>query len=227
MVPGWSLVVRDLLTGRRFRVVEPEISEDVRSEQILLSAVLTVDGVSTLLGCGSHAVASDVRVMAGQMREYHAEGAWLTRAALLDITTQVCSEYRGACDGESVIELETYGEAPEPLLLRWNVSSPFGEMFERLRSLSVVGRKRSTTRLDQTASRLLMSCAEPPPAPRTGERLAAYPRRLAGSRLVATRHRRTPDRRDRAQLGRQRRSWRPFKPGRMPRSDSLPMLVRD
>ena len=95
VVPGWSLVVRDLLTGRRFRVVEPEISEDVRSEQILFSAVLTVDGVSTLLGCGSHAVASDVRVMAGQMREYHAEGAWLTRAALLDITTRGLQRVQG------------------------------------------------------------------------------------------------------------------------------------
>ncbi len=69
-VPGWSLVIRDLLTGRRFRVVEPEISQNVRSEQILFGAVLTIDGVSTLLGCASHAVPSDLRVMACQMREY-------------------------------------------------------------------------------------------------------------------------------------------------------------
>jgi hypothetical protein len=32
VVPGWSLAVRDLLTGRRFHIVEPEISRDVRSE---------------------------------------------------------------------------------------------------------------------------------------------------------------------------------------------------
>jgi hypothetical protein len=175
VIPGWSLVVRDLLTGRRFRVVEPEISEDVRSEQILFSAILTIDGVSTLLGCGSHAVPSNLRVMAGQMREYHVEGAWLTRAALLDITTQVCSEYRDACDGETVIELETYGEAPEPLLLRWNVSSPFGEMFERLRSLSVwYGEEEAID--DETGPdgvpRLLMSWYEPPPPPEPKDRRA-------------------------------------------------------
>lgn len=46
VVPGWSLVVRDLLTGRQFRVVEPDISEHVQCEDILFSAVLTIDGVS-------------------------------------------------------------------------------------------------------------------------------------------------------------------------------------
>lgn len=175
VVPGWSLAVRDLFTGRRFRVVEPQISQDVRPEQILFSAVLTIDGVSTLLGCASHAVPSDLRVMAGQMRECHAEGAWLTRAELLDIVPEICTEYRNACDCDTVIELETYGEGPEPLLLRWNVSALFGEMFERLRSLSVwYGEEEAID--DETGPdgvpRLLMSWYEPPPPPDPEDRKA-------------------------------------------------------
>src|SRR5688572_27598824 len=56
VVPGSSLVVRDLLTGRRFRVVEPAISARVQCEDIVFSAILTIDGVSALLGCGSLSV---------------------------------------------------------------------------------------------------------------------------------------------------------------------------
>jgi hypothetical protein len=96
VVPGWSLAVKDLLTGRRFRVVDPEISQRVRLEQILFSAVLTIDGVSTLLGCACHAVPSDLRLMASAMREYHADGAWLTRLRLMDLAPEICSEYRCA-----------------------------------------------------------------------------------------------------------------------------------
>lgn len=188
VVPGWSLVVRDLLTGHRFRVVEPEISQDVRSEQILFSAVLTIEGVSTFLGCASHAVPSDLRVMAGQIRECHAEGAWVTRAELLDITPEVCSEYREACDCDTVIELETNGEEPEPLLLRWNVSARFGEMFERLRSLCVwYGEEEAID--DETGPdgvpRLLMSWYEQPPPPHPEDQRALGFLYLDDGRLAA------------------------------------------
>jgi hypothetical protein len=122
----------------------------------------------------------------------HAEGAWLTRAELLDITPEVCSEYREACDCDTVIELETYGEGPEPLLLRWNVSAPFGEMFERLRSLSVwYGEEEA---IDDEAGpdgvpRLLMSWYEPPPPadPRTAMRLPFCTSMTAISRLMLRR----------------------------------------
>jgi hypothetical protein len=188
VVPGWSLVVRDLLTGRRFRVVEPQISRAVCPEQILFSAVVTIDGVSTLLGCASHAVPSDLRIMAGQMREYHAEGAWLTRAELLDIVPEICGEYRDACDCDTVIELETHGEVPEPLLLRWNVAAPFAEMFERLRSLSVwYGQEEAID--DETgpegAPRLLMSWYEPPAPPQPEDRKALGFLYLDDGRLAA------------------------------------------
>jgi hypothetical protein len=187
-VSGWSLVVRDLLTGRRFRVVEPEISRNVRPEQILFSAVVTIDGVSTLLGCASHAVPSDLRQMAWARREYHANGAWLTRAQLLDITTEVCSDYREACDCDTVIEPETYGEAPEPLLLRWSVSAPFGEMFERLRSLSAWYGEEEAIH-DETGPdgvpRLSMTWYEAPPPPEREHRRALGYLYLDDRRLAA------------------------------------------
>jgi hypothetical protein len=188
IIPGWSLVVRDLLTGRRFRVVEPEISREVRPEEILFSAVLTLDGVSTLLGCASHTIPSDLRVMARETRECHAKGAWLTRAQLLEITHELSSEYREACDCDSVNELETYGEEPERLLLRWSVSAPFVEIFERVRSLSVWYGDDEAIH-DETGPdgvpRLLMSWYEPPPPPNPEDRDALAFLYLDDGRLAA------------------------------------------
>ena len=136
VIPGWSLVVRDLLTGRQFRVVDPTISLDVPPDHILFSAILTLDGVSTLLGCASHAVEADVREMAWAAREVHTDGAWFTRTQLLHLTTNLSCDYRSAYDGDTSEDIETFGETPERLLLRWRVSAPFGEVFDRLRSLS-------------------------------------------------------------------------------------------
>jgi hypothetical protein len=188
VVPGWSLAVKDLLTGRRFRVVDPEVSQRVQVEQILFSAVLTIEGVSTLLGCACHAVPSDLRLMASAMREYYAEGAWLTRAGLLDIIPGVCSQYRDACDCDTVIEFETYGAARAPLLLRWNVSAPLGEMFERLRSLSVwYGEEEGIE--DETGPdgipRVLISWYEPPPPSKPEDRKALGFLYLDDGRLAA------------------------------------------
>src|SRR5665213_1765650 len=46
--PGWFLIMRDLMSGRRLRVVDPEVSACARPDDILFSAVLTLGGVSTL-----------------------------------------------------------------------------------------------------------------------------------------------------------------------------------
>jgi hypothetical protein len=175
VVPGWSLTVQDLLTGRRFRVVDLEVARRVRPEQILFSAVLTIDGVSTLMGCACHAVPSELRLMASVLREYHADGAWLPREGLPDIIPELCSDYRDACDDDSVIEFEfeTYGEPRVPLLLRWDVSAPLGEMFERLRSLSLRNGEEEAIE-DETGpdgqSRLIISWYEPLPPPKAEAR---------------------------------------------------------
>ena len=150
--------------------------------------MLTLDGVSTLLGCASHAVPSDLRIIAAESRQYHAEGAWLTRAQLLDITHEVCSWYREACDCDSVNVLETYGDEPERLFLRWRIAAPFGEMFERLRSLSVWYGEEEAVR-DETGPdggpRLLMSWYEPPPPRDPGLRDALAYLYLDDGRLAA------------------------------------------
>lgn len=124
-----------ILTGRRFRVTDPEMSKHVQPDDVLFSAVLTLDGVSTLLGCASQAVDADVRDMAWATRECEADGAWLTRSSLLSLTPELASDYRCAYDGEAVQDTETYGAEPVSLLVRWRVSTPIETAFWQLHPL--------------------------------------------------------------------------------------------
>lgn len=188
VVAGWSLIVRDLLTGRQFRVVEPEISACVQCEDILFSAILTIDGVSTLLGCGSVSVPSDWRVQIGQTREVHADGAWLTRSDLLEIAPDLCLEYREACDDDRVVELDACGHPRELLLLRWTVKLSVAQMFERLRALSV-WRDQDEAIDDETGPdgvpRVCLSWYEQPPPPKVDDRHALGYLYLDEGRLAA------------------------------------------
>jgi SEC-C motif len=188
IVPGWSLAVRDLLTGRKFRVIEPQISARVLCEDILFSAVLTLDGVSTLLGCGSLCIPSDWRVQIGQTREVHANGAWLTQTDLFELAPNLCLEYREACDDDRVVELDANGHPRDLLLLRWTVTLSVAEMFERLRSLSV-WRDEDEAISDETGPdgvpRLCLSWYEQPPAPDADDRHALGYLYLDEGRLAA------------------------------------------
>lgn len=188
VVPGWSLVVRDLLTGRQFHVVEPEISRDVEPDQILFSAVLTLDGISTLMGCASSAVDAVARETAWATRQDHAHGAWLTATQVMDITTSICAAYREACDEQTALDMETYNETPEPHLLRWRVSASFGESFDRLRSLSPWCGTEEAFHDDtgpDDRPRLSLSWYEPPPPPEPAYRRALGYLYLDEGRLAA------------------------------------------
>jgi hypothetical protein len=76
--------------------------------------------------------------------------------------SRALSDYRDACNDDLVIEFEfeTYGEPRVHLLLRWDVAAPLGEMFERLRSLSLRNGEEEAIE-DETApdgqSRLIIS----------------------------------------------------------------------
>jgi hypothetical protein len=137
--PGWSLTIRDMMTGRRLRVVDPEISACARPDDILFSAVLTLDGVSTLLGPAPYTLPPDSRVDLIDLRRGYSEIPWMTLAELTewDLAGDLCDEYTEAFHRGPASVLETCGDAREPLHLRWTVSTPFDDVLQRLRPLSV------------------------------------------------------------------------------------------
>ena len=143
---GWFLNVRDLLTGKRFRIVDPDISEHVLPDEIVFGAVLTLDGVSTLLGAATHTIPLDYRLEILQVRQVCGDAqrrgsgdGWLTRAELLDVAAELCETYCEAYEADRVFEIDTGGDSRDPTLVRWTVSAPFAELLGEPRPLSVSG----------------------------------------------------------------------------------------
>ena len=81
--PRWDLTVTDVMTGRTFRVIDPEVSTLIRPDEILVSAVLTLDGVSTLLGTGNCALPLGVQRKAADICDAYHGQRWMSRAELL------------------------------------------------------------------------------------------------------------------------------------------------
>jgi len=96
--PGWSLTMRDLMSGRRLLVVDPEVSTSAQPDDILFSAVLTLDGVSTLLGPAPYTLPPDSRFELIDLRCDYSEGPWMTRPELteMDLAGDLCDEYTEA-----------------------------------------------------------------------------------------------------------------------------------
>lgn len=133
---GWFLEVRDLLSGHRFRVVDPEISQHARCEDILLSALITLDGVSTFLGPAGYTLPSDWRTEALDIRRAYSEGEWMSRAELMDMDWDLFEGYREAYDGGLLPYIDSDQDERDPMVLRWRLSGPLVIVLEGLRPLS-------------------------------------------------------------------------------------------
>jgi hypothetical protein len=135
VVPGWTLTVRDMLTGRRFRVIDPDISRRALPDEMLLSGILTLDKRSFLTGTASHTVPCDWRSDLRELRECYSETPWPSRRFWASSEWEVFSGYRKACERRPLAQLDTHGLARDPVHLRWQVSASFADALDRLRPL--------------------------------------------------------------------------------------------
>jgi hypothetical protein len=128
------------MTCRAFRVIDPEVSTLVRPDEVLVSAVLTLDGVSTLLGTGNCALPLGTEHEAVEICDAYHGRRWMSRAELLGRDGDFHRIYHKTCHegfDRYVRDLD-YGDAPfDPCLLRWSVTLPFDETIERLRPLTL------------------------------------------------------------------------------------------
>jgi len=139
VTPRWDLTVTDMMTGRAFRVIDPEVSTLVRPDEILVSAVLTLDGVSTLLGTGNCSLPLGSQREAAEICDAYHGRRWMSRAELLGHDYEFHGIYHKIClEGfdRYARELECGGAPFDPCLLRWRVTRPFAETIERLRPLT-------------------------------------------------------------------------------------------
>jgi hypothetical protein len=136
IVPGWTLTVRDMLTGRRVRIVDPEISRRAQPDDLLLSAFLTIEQRSFLLGTATHALPGDWRFELRGQRLGERDEQWLTRRVLEGHEWEVFNGYREAYDERPTTRLHAEGAVSDPVHLRWDVTAPFAGALERLRPLT-------------------------------------------------------------------------------------------
>lgn len=137
VVPGWTLTVSDMLTGRRFRIVDPDISRLALPDEMLLSGILTLDGRSFLIGTATHAVPGDWRFELRELRDCYSEDPWPSRRFWIGSQWEILNQYRKAYEHRPLARLRALGTVSDPLHLRWQVSAPFVEALERLRPLTV------------------------------------------------------------------------------------------
>lgn len=136
--PHSTLTLRDLLSGRQLLVVDPEISTRARLDDIVLTAVVTLDGVSTLLGPAAWTMPTDWLREAKHVRADNAknEEPWLSRQRLLGIETDLFHWFQRAWDRGPCFMLDCHGGTREPMHLEWQTSLPLDETVERLRPLT-------------------------------------------------------------------------------------------
>lgn len=134
--PGWWLQVTDLLTGHHFVVVDADISARVRPDDVLLSAILTLDGVSSFLGLAPQSVPRTICDEAHDIPLDYSGTEWLTRTELVGMELDLFTEYRTALDVALARGTGREASRGTPVVLRWLLSTPFHDALEALRPLS-------------------------------------------------------------------------------------------
>lgn len=163
VTPGWSLALRDLLTGRLVHAVDPEIADRVRRGEILMSGVLTLDGVSTLLAPAPWTMPAGWCLEAEDMRRLYSDEPWQQPEELIGVEFDLFEVYQKAMDRPFLLSAE--GEPGDLLHLEWAVSEPFGAALDRLRSFSVMEEEEcfSLEMRPDGAVRALITWYEPHP----------------------------------------------------------------
>ena len=140
---GRSLDLKDVLTGARFHVIEQGASRTLREADLVFTRVVTVDGISLLLGASPYVIPP----------------RWHTR--IIDWRTKVCRKRaltRRELEGFDVAIRDLYffitdellnppppdlrntdGDPIELTTLTFEVTIPVDEAFAKLRPLAIIG----------------------------------------------------------------------------------------
>ena len=138
--PGWSLSMRNLLTGEPLVAVDPEISTRARPDDLLFGAAHSMNGLTLLLGLAPYSVPTEALAdLRGFRADYSKNGEWMAPAdvAELDLTFELCETCTRLWGRGSAGFLDSGADIREPLHLNWTVSIPFADALECLRPLTV------------------------------------------------------------------------------------------
>ena len=142
VVPGRSLDLKDVLTGRRFHVLEQGASVNLRPADLIFTRVVTMDGVSVMFGAAPFVVPPRLHTRIIDWRERVFRRRLLTRHDLADFDIEVRDLYFDIAaellDPAPPQLCNTDGDPIALTTLTYELKTPVGAAFEKLASLAMV-----------------------------------------------------------------------------------------
>jgi len=140
--PGRTIDLRDILTGRRFQVLEQSASRTLQIGDLTFTRVVTVGGASIMIGASPWILPPSWHVPIIDRREELRPRGLLTRADLADYDIEIREWYRDIVEAILHPRLPTLqntdGDPIELTTLTYALSVPEGDAIDRLRALATL-----------------------------------------------------------------------------------------
>ncbi len=155
-VPGRSVDLKDILTGRRFRVLERSASRTFTPGDLTYTRVVTAGGASIMIGASPWLIPAEWHLPVIEFRQRIAPRRPLTREDLFEWDIEIRRFYHHIVDGllhPRMPELRnTDGDPIEMISLKYELDMSAAEAFERLKPLAVLGREEHVEDVGRNAS---------------------------------------------------------------------------
>ena len=140
VVPGRSVDLKDILTGKRFRVLEQSASQTFQRHDVTFSRIVTLGGVCVMFGTTPWVIRAEWHAPIIDFRERTRQGGLMTRADLEDWEIEIRELYLDIVAkilNPVLPELQnTDGDPIELTILTFSVDGTVAEVAERLASLA-------------------------------------------------------------------------------------------
>ncbi len=142
VAPGRSLDIKDILTGRRFHVLEQSASQMLKVGDLTFTRVITAGGASILIGACPWVIPASWHIPIIDMRERFRPKGLLTRAELQDYNFELRQAYHEIVDAlmhpKIPVMQNTDGDALELTTLTYALGVPAAVAVERLTPLALL-----------------------------------------------------------------------------------------
>ena len=140
--PGRALDLKDILTGRQFRVLEQSASRTLRAGHVIFARVVTAGGGSIMLGACPWVIPASWHIPLIDLREKLRPRRLLTRDELADYDVEIRQAYHEIVDAllhpAPPVLQNTDGDPLELTTLTYELSVTAAEAVERLTPLAML-----------------------------------------------------------------------------------------
>jgi len=142
VAPGRSLDIKDILTGRRFHVLEQSASQTLKVGDLTFTRVITAGDASILIGACPWVIPASWHIPIIDMRERFRPKGLLTREELQDYNSELRQVYHEIVDAllhpKIPVIQNTDGDPLELTTLTYELGVPVSQAVERLAPLATL-----------------------------------------------------------------------------------------